>query len=386
MRHSSRDAAFEPRCGDCAITRGYRLVVGALHRFSPEAVLTQEIAISNSNPSPAPEVGAAEATAAGTETAEPSSPSAPGDGAAIDTSAGPGEASPSAQRFLRYTLPSLAVAGGLGLLEMARQRFQHGHMFEPEPFPDDLPPVSELGIEIREVELESEDGTRLHGWWMPHPKDRLHHHRERMAVVYCHGNSGNIATRLEIFRALQRLDVDIFAFDYRGYGKSGGVPTEAGVCADVRAALDFTVEQLGVPWHRVILFGHSLGGAVAIDGAWHRREVAGLVVQSSFTQVVDMARHFYPELPVHWIARNGFLSVEKVKELEMPKLFVHGGQDPTIPFAHGEALHQAAAEPKAWLPVARATHNDVHLWGGLRYYRALTRFRRQAEKYGLSRF
>lgn len=316
--------------------------------------------------------------------AEPASPAIPGPG-----TPGPGTPAGSSTAFLRYTLPSLAVAGGLGLLELARQRFQQSHMFEPEIYPAGNWSPIEQGLDVRDVWFASEDRTRLHGWWMPHPGDRAGlgraRHGEPMTVVYCHGNSGNMATRVEIFRDLHRLGVDIFAFDYRGYGRSAGTPSEAGVCADVRAALDHVVGELGVPWHRIILFGHSLGGAVAIDGAWHRREIAGLVVQSSFTQVVDMARHFYPDLPIHWIARNGFRSIDKVRQLEMPKLFAHGKRDPTIPFVHGERLFEAATGPKVWLPVTRATHNDVHLWGGLRYFRALTRFRRQARKYGLAR-
>ena len=155
--------------------------------------------------------------------------------------------------------------------------------------------------------------------------------------------------------------------------------------ADARAALDWLVEERDVAHHELIVFGHSLGGAIAIDTTAQRPGVAGLVVQSSFTQVVDMARHRYPDLPVHWIAKNGFRSIEKVAELDMPKLFVHGRQDETIPFAHGEALYEAASGPKDFLAVERAGHNDLHLWGGLRYFSCLARFRRRAEAYGAAR-
>ncbi|MCG8457053.1 MAG: lysophospholipase [Holophagales bacterium] len=294
-------------------------------------------------------------------------------------------ASRPTQQILRYTLPSLAVAGGLGALELARSRFQHRHMFAPTRHPEgDWDPAAQ-GLGAEDVWLESEDGTRLHGWWMPLPSAGRSPAREPMTVVYCHGNSGNMSGRIDVFQGLHRLGVHVFAFDYRGYGRSDGSPSEAGVCADVRAALDHVVEVLGVPWHRILLFGHSLGGAVAIHGALHRPDIAGLVVQSSFTQVTDMARHFFPDIPVHWITRNGFRSEETVARLEMPKLFIHGGADPTVPFEHGERLFAAAAEPKIWLPVARAGHNDVHLWGGLRYLTYLLRFRRHAERHGLER-
>lgn len=287
----------------------------------------------------------------------------------------------STDPFRRYAWPSIGVAGiagALGLLELARSRFQHGHMFVPTRYPSGRWEAAEHGLPAEDVDFESEDGTRLHGWWMPHE-------RARMSVLYCHGNSGNIAERTETFHALRRLRVNVFAFDYRGYGRSDGVPSPLGVCADARAALDWMIAESRTTHHELIVFGHSLGGAIAIDTVSNRPEVAGLVVQSSFTQVADMARHRYPDLPVHWIAKNGFRSIEKVASLTMPKLFVHGGRDETIPFAHGEALYAAAAEPKHFVPIARAQHNDVHLWGGLRYFRELTRFRRLARAYGTAR-
>ncbi len=283
----------------------------------------------------------------------------------------------SGSRLLRYSLPSLAVAGGLGLYQMAR-RFQHSHMFVPSRYPEGPWEADEHGLDVQDVFFESEDGTSLHGWWLAHHRPS---HR-RMTVLYCHGNTGNIAERSPIFKYLQQLQANVFAFDYRGYGRSGGVPTELGVCADVRAAIDYVIHVLGVPAHRIILFGHSLGGAIAIDGAFHRRRLAGLVVQSSFTQNLDIARHFYPGKPVHLITKNGFRSIDKVPHLPMPKLFIHGRADPKIPFEHGEQLFEAAAEPKSFLAVARATHNDVHLLGGLKYTSVVTRFGREARAWG----
>jgi len=252
-------------------------------------------------------------------------------------------------------------------------------MFEPTRYPEGNWRRAEAGLDVVDVDFESEDGTALHGWWIEGPRRAR---QPPMTVVYCHGNSGNIAERVETFRHFRRLDVDIFAFDYRGFGRSEGTPSEEGVFADTRAAVDLVVSQMGVPFERMILFGHSLGGAIAVDGALHRPEVAGLVVQSSFTQTVDMARHFYPDLPVHWITSNLFRSIEKVGQLPMPKLFIHGGSDQKVPFHHGEALYGAAAEPKTWLPIARADHSDVHQWGGLRYLSQLVRLRREARRYG----
>ena len=285
----------------------------------------------------------------------------------------PADAS-TAQWLLRLTLPSLALAGGLGALELARSRFQHQRMFSPTRYPEGCWNPAEHGVPFEDVFFDSEDGTRLHGWWIEHP-------RPRMTVVYCHGNTGSLGERVEIFRYLRRLRVNVFAFDYRGYGRSDGSPSEKGLFADVRAAIDHVTGERRVGLHRLVLFGHSLGGAVAVDGASHR-PVAGLVVQSSFTQVRDMARHFYPDLPLHWIARNAFRSIEKVPQLTMPKLFVHGGEDPTVPYEHGERLLAAAAEPKYWLRVGRATHNDLHLRGGRRYLSRVSRFLRVCQRHG----
>lgn len=272
----------------------------------------------------------------------------------------------------RYSLPSLAAAGTLGLLELARSRFQKSQVFDPSRFPEGEWDPTEHGFDHEDVDFESEDGTRLHAWYFPH-------RRATQTLVYCHGNRGSIADRLDVYRFLGRLKVNVFAFDYRGFGRSEGKPTEAGVCADTRAAVDYVAEERGAGLDNTILFGHSLGGAIAIDAALDR-EVSGLVVESSFTQIRDMARDRFPEVPVHWIARNQFRSIEKVPRLEMPKLFVHGTADETTHHVHSERLYEAAAEPKKLLRVPRAGHNDLHLRGSLRYVAHLIRFVRQCRR------
>ncbi|MEE8523523.1 MAG: alpha/beta hydrolase [Thermoanaerobaculia bacterium] len=276
--------------------------------------------------------------------------------------------------FLRVTLPSLAVAGTVGTLEALRRRFQRRQIFRPSRYPTGIWNPAIYGLPYEDVWFESEDGTRLHGWWIEHP-------RAAATVVFCHGNTGSIGDRIGLYRQLRRLKVDILAFDYRGYGRSHGRPSEKGLFSDVRAACDFVVGR-GIALDRTVLFGHSLGGAVAVDGALHR-PVAGLVVQASFTQLSDMARHVYRGLPIHLIARNQFRSIDKVDRLEMPKLFIHGTEDGTVPFSIGEALFAAASEPKEWYPVPRAGHNDVDRWGGRQYLRTVKNFfRRCAEPRG----
>ena len=181
-------------------------------------------------------------------------------------------------------------------------------------------------------------------------------------ILYCHGNSGSIAVRVEVLRFLRDLPANLLAFDYRGYGRSEGKPSEAGLFRDARAAYRHLCDDLRVAPERILLLGHSLGGAVAIDAALEL-SIAGLIVESTFTDVRDMARNRYPRLPMHLIARNQFLNSEKVARLEVPKLFIHGTADQTVPFEMGRQLFARAGDPKTFLPIEGADHNDLHLTG-----------------------
>lgn len=258
--------------------------------------------------------------------------------------------------------------GGIGALGYLRGRYQHGSVYLPDRYPNGVWEPSDHGLVTEDAWFRTADGVDLHGWWIAHPK-------ATGTLLYCHGSSGSIAHRVGVFRQLGKLKLNVFAFDYRGYGRSSGVPSERGLYADVRAAHDHLVEDREQEPSEILLFGHSLGGAVAIEAARHR-PAAGLVVQSSFTDLREMARALYPQLPLHWITRNEFRSVEKVAELTLPKLFVHGTEDGTVPVEVGRRLYEAAAEPKELYLVERAGHNDVHLHGGAAYVRRLNRFRK----------
>jgi hypothetical protein len=260
----------------------------------------------------------------------------------------------------------LAVAGGVGLLDLVRRRFQHRQIFVPDRYPNGIWNPSSFGLEVEDVWFLSEDGVELHGWWMRHAKSRG-------AVLYCHGNAGNISNRIGVYRHLQRMALDILAFDYRGYGRSAGEPSESGVYMDARAAYDHLHGALGQAPERILIFGHSLGGAVGIDLAGHR-QAAGLVAQSTFTTVREMARVRFPSVPLHLVASNQFRSLRKVESLNLPKLFIHGTADETIPLALGRKLYEHAAEPKEWYEVPHAGHNDVYRFGGFRYLWRLRRF------------
>lgn len=275
-------------------------------------------------------------------------------------------------RLLNLALPTLALTGGVGALSYLRSRWQHSRVFLPGRYPDGIWEPEAFGLSATDVWFDSRDGTKLHGWWMPHPS-------ARGTLLFCHGNTGSIAHRIGVFRHLQRLKVNLLAFDYRGYGKSGGSPSEAGLFHDVRAAHEHLVEVIGRDPEEIILFGHSLGGAVAVDCALDC-PVAGLVVQSSFTHIRDAAKAMFPTLPLHLAATRQFRSIDKVDRIQVPKLFIHGDCDESVPVELGKKLFEAASEPKELFIVRRAGHNDVHRYGGKRYLRRLSRFRNRCLK------
>ena len=270
-------------------------------------------------------------------------------------------------RIRSLALPTLAVTGGVGALGFLRSRLQRSRVFLPDRYPDGVWEPHAFGLKVQDVWFEAKDGVKLHGWWIPHPS-------ARGTILYCHGNTGSIAHRIGVFRHLQRMRVNLLAFDYRGYGRSGGTPSEAGLFRDVRAAHDHLVGALGRQPNEILLFGHSLGGAVAVDGALHR-PIAGLVVQSSFTHIRDAAKAMFPTLPLHLAATREFRSIDKVGRIAAPKLFIHGDCDESVPVELGEKLFAAASDPKELFIVRRAGHNDVHRYGGLRYLHRLSRFR-----------
>jgi len=269
-------------------------------------------------------------------------------------------------RWLGLSLAAAGVAGGLGLADLFLRRFQHHQTYGPTRFPRGSWNPHRHGVPVQNVLFPSEDGVRLHGWWLRRPE-------ALGTVLYFHGSGGNLAEHVEALQAVSRLPVHVFAFDYRGYGRSEGAPSEVGLFRDGRAALRHLTRELEQPPQSVLLYGHSLGGAVAIDTALHH-PAAGLVVQSSFTDVKGMARALFPSLPLHWVARNRFRSIDKVGRLELPKLFVHGTADAKVPPDHSRALYEAAAEPKELLLVEGAEHGDVHRRGGLSYLDRLQRF------------
>lgn len=261
-------------------------------------------------------------------------------------------------RFFIGTVIVLAIA--LLLLRLFERRL----VFFPSRHPAGFWQPERFGVRVEEVWLNS-DTNKIHGWF-------VRHEAAAAALVMAHGNAGNLSDRIGWLALLQQhVPAHLLMFDYRGYGRSEGVPSEEGCYRDAEAAYDWLRQRH--PDLPIFAHGHSLGGAVVIELAG-RRALHGLIVESSFTHARDMAGLMFGPLPVYWLSTMKWQNLEKVAALKIPKLFIHGERDRVIPHAFGQALYQHAAEPKQFLTLAEADHNDTYIAGGEKYFHALRSF------------
>lgn len=232
-----------------------------------------------------------------------------------------------------------------------------------------LSPPADLGLPVRRVEFPTEDSVKLVSWVIPAGRDST-----GLWVLICHGNAGNLSEfdRPLHYAGLHRLGLSLLAFDYRGYGESGGAPTEQGLYRDADAAYRYLRQNLGVPPERIIVFGHSLGSAVAVDLA-SRVPIAGLILEGAVTSVRQRGQELYPYIPVRWIAGSRFDSIEKIPKVMVPKLFLHAVDDEVIPLSHGRRLFAAALPPKTFVEL-QGTHSDAFEVDSARYFGSIQKF------------
>jgi hypothetical protein len=227
--------------------------------------------------------------------------------------------------------------------------FEEAFIFHPDRYPQGdwrLP-----GAACENAWFQSADGVRLHGWYLPHD-------RSLATVLFCHGNGGNITHRADLAQLLHdRVGAAVLIFDYRGYGRSEGQPSERGILADARAARAWLALRCGIPQREIVVMGESLGGAVAVDLAACDGAKA-LVLQNTFNALPDVAGYHLPWLPVRWLMHTRLDSAAQIGRYHGPLLQCHGDADRTVPYRFGEKLFQAANEPKQFITHHGLDHND----------------------------
>lgn len=279
----------------------------------------------------------------------------------------------------RWLLVRLLVVGLIAVGSAEALVWYENHLiFLPSRYPEGrwdlarLPaPPSGQTIDIEDAWFETEDGVRLHAWFAA-PTAAERDSNALPMVLWLHGNAGNLSDRYETLVDLVNLPARVLLADYRGYGRSEGRPSEGGLYRDARAAWRELTEARHVAPERIVIFGKSLGTAPAIDLATRVRPAA-LIVQSGFTSIPDMAKTVFPFLP-RVLVRTKMSSIDKIGRITVPKLFIHSPADEVVPYAMGRALFDAAPEPKTFLEVAGAGHNETATVGGAAYWRAMRAF------------
>ncbi len=270
-------------------------------------------------------------------------------------------------RLKRHAM-NIALGIGLGvvLLVILMRVFENRLIYFPPRYPEGFANPEAFGIHPEEVWLTASDGVKLNAYFLAAPNSSK-------VLLWLHGNAENIGMGLEHLKELGRLGVNVMELDYRGYGKSEGSPNEDGVYRDADGAYAYLVDTRKFAGKEIFIYGHSLGGAVAVDLA-SRRQCGGLIVESSFTSIPDMARHIYLAPFARYLPASRFDSVTKIARVNAPILVIHGTRDPVIPFDMGRRLFEAAREPKSFMPVEGAEHDDPSVVGGEAYFKKISAF------------
>lgn len=276
--------------------------------------------------------------------------------------------------YIAMTLTAVAVAAAGWLVAVVLR--QGRRMYRPDRRLEGRP--SDAGLSYEDVWLTAGDGVKLHAWFMPADAAATAAAEEADSpgvLLMCHGNGGNISHRLDSFALYHQLGLSVLAFDYRGYGQSEGVPSEQGTYLDAAAAWEHLVRARGVPAERILVLGRSLGGAVAAQLASTCRP-AGLIVESAFSSVPELAAQWYPLLPVRRLCKFVYDTAAHVRRVQCPVLVLHSPRDERVPFSHARAIWENASEPK-WLVELDGAHNDAHRAAAAAYAAALRDFARR---------
>ena len=225
---------------------------------------------------------------------------------------------------------------------------------------------AQLDWKFDDVWLNASDGAKINGWFLPSDYDR------RLTVLFFHGNAGNISHRFEKLAILRELGANVFIVDYRGYGRSDGTPNEQGTYFDGRAAYEYLTKERKTDPRMIVVYGESLGSAVAVDLA-SKLPVGGVVIEEAFTSIADVGQKVFPFLPVRWLVRNKYDTLNKIGHIDTPLLILHSRDDEYFSLLHAERLLAAATEPKRLVEL-KGGHNDAFLVSEQIYREALKQF------------
>ncbi len=251
----------------------------------------------------------------------------------------------------------------LVLLSAMLYLFQSNFVYFPSTQLVTTPELIQLDYE--DVTIETEDGIRLHGWYLPHDSPRA-------TLLFLHGNGGNISHRLDSLAIFNALGLAVLIIDYRGYGQSEGTTSERGTYLDAEAAWNYLINEKKLAVNDIIVFGRSMGGAVATWLA-SQQQPRALILESTFTSITDMGKHYYPYLPATLLTRIKYASIDRITSINQPILFIHSPSDDIVPYTLGRKLFDAATGPKTFVEI-RGTHNEGFLMSGNTYIDGLDRF------------
>ncbi len=242
---------------------------------------------------------------------------------------------------------ALTIISGYVLLCLVVYIFQSRLVYFPDKHVSFTP--ASIQIPYEDIRFKTRDGLLLHGWY-------IERDNTGRTILFCHGNAGNISNRLASIKVFYDLGLSVFIYDYRGYGKSEGRINEAGSYLDVQAAWDFLNRDRKIPAGQIVLFGRSLGSAVAAE-LGRKVPAAGIILESSFRSIPELGQQVYPFLPVKLLSKIKYPTNDYISQITIPKLIIHSREDEIIPFSHGQDNFQTALEPKTFLVISGG-HND----------------------------
>ena len=249
------------------------------------------------------------------------------------------------------------------LLSLFIYFFQSGFIYFPHQEIGATPDL--IPLDYEDVTLTTSDDIELNAWWLPHPNARA-------TLLFLHGNAGNISHRLDSIELFYKLGLSVLIIDYRGYGKSTGTPSEQSTYIDAETAWNYLTKEKRIAADNIIIFGRSLGGAIAIWLA-ERYPSAALIIESSFTSIADIGKHYYPYLPTGLLARIKYPSKDRISNIKSPLLIIHSSNDEIIPYSHGQQLFETANKTKTFLEI-NGGHNDGFIVSGKLYSNGIDSF------------